>query len=208
MVALSIIVADDHPLIRAGLKEVLSTDPLCNLTGFARSGGECLELIRRLHPDVALIGANICLPDGSQILRELRADRCKTQVCFLTGQQIPQHLVGPAKDGVAFFINARHPEHLRTRLHDIARNLTSHENSFAANLSAQLPIAAKTDVSKRLTRRQNQIVAMLKLGSTNRQIAHVLGLTESAVKGHLYRIFRTMGVSNRTQLTVQCFASQ
>jgi two-component system response regulator DegU len=208
MSALSIIVADDHPLIRAGLREVLSADPLCNLAGFARSGSECLELIRRLHPDVALIGANISLPDGSQILRELRADRSKTQVCFLTGQQIPQHLVGAAKDGVAFFINARHPAHLRTRLHDIARSLTGHGNSFAANLSARLPIAAKTDFSKRLTRRQNQIVAMLKLGSTNRQIGHVLGLSEGAVKGHLYRIYRTMGVSNRTQLTVQCFASQ
>jgi two-component system response regulator DegU len=208
MSALSIIVADDHPLIRAGLKEVLSADPLCNLTAFARSGGECLELIRRLHPDVALIGANISMPDGSHILRELRADRSKTQVCFLTGQQIPEHLVHAAKDGAAFFVNARHPEHLRARLHDIARRLTGQGNSLALNSPAQSPLAANTDFSKRLTPRQNQIVAMLKLGSTNRQIAHVLGLSEGAVKGHLYRIYRTIGVSNRTQLTAQCFASQ
>ena len=72
MSTLSIIVADDHPLIRAGLRQVLSADPLCNLTGFARSGGECLELIRRLRPDVAVIGPNLSLPDGSQILRVLR----------------------------------------------------------------------------------------------------------------------------------------
>jgi DNA-binding NarL/FixJ family response regulator len=208
MPTLSIIVADDHPLIRAGLKEVLSADPVCNLTAFARSGGECLALIRRLHPDVALINANISLPDGSHILREIRADRSRTQVCFLTGQQIPQHLIEAAEDGAAFFVNAHHPEHLRARLHNIARRLTSQRNSLALDLSAQLPHAANTDFSKRLTRRQNQIVAMLKLGSTNRQIAHVLGLTEATVKGHLHRIYRTIGVSNRTQLTAQCFASQ
>jgi DNA-binding NarL/FixJ family response regulator len=206
MSALSIIVADDHPLIRAGLKAVLSVDPLCNLTAFARSGGECLALIRRLHPDVALIDANIALPDGSHILRELRADRSRTQVCFLTGDQIPQHLLEAAKDGVAIFLKARHPEHLRARLHDIARHLKG--NGGALNLSARSPHAVKADFSKRLTRRQNQIVAMLKLGSTNRQIAQVLGLTEGTVKGHLHRIFRTIGVANRTQLTAQCFASQ
>ena len=206
MSTLSILVADDHPLIRAGLRQVLSADPLCNLTGFARSGGECLALIRRLHPDVAVIGPSLSLPDGSQILRALTADRSTTKVCLLTGDQIPQHLVEAAKDGVAFFVKARHPEHLRARLHDIARNLKG--NCLALNLSAWSPHAAKTDFSKRLTRRQNQIVAMLKLGSTNRQIAHVLGLTEATVKGHLHRNFRTIGVSNRTQLTAECFASQ
>jgi len=208
MSALSIVVADDHPLIRAGLKEVLSADALCNVIAFAQSGAECLELIRRLQPDVALIDASISLPDGSQILRELRADRSKIKVCFLTDQQIPQHLVEAAKGGAAFFVNARRPEHLRARLRDIASHLTGQRNSYALNSPAQSPHTAKADFSKRLTRRQNQIVAMLKLGSTNRQIAHVLGLTEATVKGHLHRIFRTIGVSNRTQLTVQCFASQ
>ena len=78
------IVADDHPLMCAGIKQVVATDRLINLTAYAQTGGERLELISRRKPDVVLIDANISLPGGPQILNELRANRCKTQVCFLT----------------------------------------------------------------------------------------------------------------------------
>jgi DNA-binding NarL/FixJ family response regulator len=102
----------------------------------------------------------------------------------------------------AFFVKARDPEHLPSIE---TSQLTSERTRCAAGLPVQSPLPAKTDLSKRLTRRQNQIVLP---GSTNKQIARVLALTKGTVKSHLHRIHRTVGVSNRTQLTAQCFASQ
>jgi DNA-binding NarL/FixJ family response regulator len=101
---------------------------------------------------------------------------------FLTDDQTPQHLAEAAMDGAAFFVKARAPEHLRARLRAVASHLTSEQAKCAAGLPVWSRLPANTDFSERLPPRQNQIVAMLKLGSTNGQIARVLGLSGGTVK--------------------------
>jgi DNA-binding NarL/FixJ family response regulator len=92
------------------------------------------ELIRRLQPDVVLIDANITLPDAPQILQELKADRCKTRICFLTEDQIAPILIEVAMDGAACFASERFPEKLR----EIAVHLKSQEplNTEGSSLPA------------------------------------------------------------------------
>src|SRR3954453_20241920 len=99
--SLSLIIADDHPLMRAGIKGVLSADRLYNLTAIAQTGAECLELIQRLQPDVALIDLRISKPGAARILRVLKANESQTRICFLTGDRIPPKLFGSAKEVAA-----------------------------------------------------------------------------------------------------------
>src|SRR5229473_978687 len=123
--SLSLIIADDHPLMRAGIKEVLSADRLYNLTAIAQTGAECIELIQRLRPDLALIDINISEPGAAHILRALKVNHWQTRICFLTEDQIPPDVLEAAKDGAAVFVNERFPEDLRDRLREIATELVS-----------------------------------------------------------------------------------
>jgi DNA-binding NarL/FixJ family response regulator len=192
---LSLIIADDHPLMRAGIKEVLSADRLYHQTAIAQTGAECLELIHRLRPNVALIDINISEPGTAHILRELKINRWQTRICFLTEDQIPPDVLEAGKDAAAVFVNERFLEDFRDRLRETATDLIS----TIATPAIRGASLAGDRFRQRLTLRQNQIVAMLKIGSSNKEIAHVLGLSEGTIKVHLHRIYR-IGVSNRTQL--------
>ena len=204
--SLSLIIADDHPLMRAGIKGVLSADRLYNLTAIAQTGAECLELIQRLQPDVALIDLRISKPGAARILRVLKANESQTRICFLTGDRIPPKLLGAAKELAAVFVNERFPEDLRDRLREIAGDLTRKTSAIPNQVASH---GAKWTGSKRpLTSRQHQIVSMLKIGSSNREIARVLGVSEGTIKVHLHRIFQRIGVANRTPLAARSFAAE
>jgi two-component system, NarL family, nitrate/nitrite response regulator NarL len=205
---LSLIIADDHPLVRAGIKEVLSADRLYDLIAIAQTGAECLELVQRLKPDVALIDVNISQPGAAQILRALKDNHGQTRICFLTEDQIPPDLREARKDRTAVFVNERFPEDLRDRLREIAAHLNNNKTPATTNSPAAIDGAALTGSKRQLTVRQNEIVTMLKTGSSNREIARVLGVTEGTIKVHLHRIFRRIGVANRTQLAAHSFAAE
>jgi two-component system nitrate/nitrite response regulator NarL len=194
--------------MRAGIKDVLSADRLYNVTAVAQTGAECLEIIMRLRPDVALIDANISLPGATRILHESNANGWQTRFCFLTGDHIPPDLLEAGKNAAAVFVNERLPQDLRERLRDIAMELKSRYARVADGLQRRVAAGVSAGFGSRLTSRQNQIVAMLKIGSSNREIADVLGLSEGTIKVHLHRIYRKIGVSNRTQLAARSFAAE
>ena len=206
--SLSLIIADDHPLVRAGIKQLLSADRFYNLTAIAQTGAECLEIIQRSQPDVALIDVNISQPGAAHILREVKASFWKTRICFLTEGQLPPGMLEAGKNESTVFVNERFPEDLRDRLREIAIDLLRNKAKAANGLAIRATSLAGAGFSQRLTLRQNQIVAMLKIGSSNKEIAHVLGLSEGTIKVHLHRIYQRIGVSNRTQLTAQSFAAE
>lgn len=203
--SLSLIIAVDHPLMGAGIKEVLSTERIYNLTAIAETGAKCIELMQRLQPHMAIIDLNISHPGAAGILREAKLNHWQTRICFLIEDQIPLSVHVAGEDGMAVFAKARFPGELRDRLREIANALLA-ENARAVN---RLPDSmAGARFSQRLTLRQNQIVAMLQVGSSNRQIAQVLGLSEGTIKVHLHRIYQRIGVSNRTQLATKSLAAE
>jgi two-component system, NarL family, nitrate/nitrite response regulator NarL len=202
---LSLVVADDHPLMRAGIKEILSADPLYDLMASAETGPECIELIQRLRPHVAIIDINISDPGPVGILREAKLNRWQTRICFLAGDVIPPEVLEIGKDGAAIFVNDRFPEDLRDRLREVAISLIGNSSPTAFRRATLVPARSS---ERNLTFRQSQIVTMLKLGSSNREIARVLGVSEGTIKVHLHRLFQRIGVTNRTQLAVQSIGSE
>jgi two-component system nitrate/nitrite response regulator NarL len=200
---LSLIVAVEHPLMRAGIKEVLSADRLYNLIAIAETGAECIEIIQHLRPHVAIVDISISHPGAADILRQAKLNDWQTRICFLTEGQIPPDV--PGEHGAAVHVNARFPGELRDRLREIATGLIN-RSSATSNGAAAIhgPISA-CGSKRQLTFRQNQIVTLLKIGSSNREIARVLGVSEGTIKVHLHRIFQRLGVANRTQLAAQSF---
>jgi two-component system nitrate/nitrite response regulator NarL len=193
--------------MRAGIKEVLSTDRLYKLTAIAETGAECLELLQRLRPDVAIIDINISHPSAARILREVKINQWQTRICFLTEGQIPPNLVEDGIDKKVVFANGRFPDDLRARLREIATDLHKQVKSVTGSYAIPHTTPAPASLSQRLTFRQKQIVAMLKNGSSNKEIAQLLGVSEGTIKVHLHRVYQRIGVSNRTQLAAKSFAA-
>jgi len=201
----SLVIADGHPLIRAGIKEVLAADGLYDLVASTQTGDETLQAMRRFQPEVALINAGISAPGAMRILHEAKVQLWASRICLLTEGRIPPDLVDLEKAGGVILIDGRRPEDLRTRLRAIAIDL------LATRATRQSPVDTTSTadrLSRRLTLRQNQIVAMLKVGSSNKEIANILGLTEGTIKVHLHRIYQRTGVSNRTHLAAQSLARE
>jgi DNA-binding NarL/FixJ family response regulator len=180
--------------MRGRIKEVLSADRLYNLTAIAQTGAECIELIQRLRPDLALVDINISKPGAAHILRDLKANHWQTRICFLTEDQIPPDVLEAAKGGAPVFVNERFPDDLRDWLREIATELVSRP-SPTPNRSATIraAISPRTAAKRHLTFRQNQIATMLKIGSSNREIARVLGVRryhQSSSASHLPKDWR------------------
>ena len=192
--------------MRAGIEQMLFAERLYDLTAVAETGVECLDLMRRFRPAVALIDINISQPGAARILRELKLNRWPTRICFLTENQIPPDVLKAAKDVAAVFVNERSLEDLRGKLREIATDLIRIASATPNGLAAIYGTASARGSQRYLTARQNQIVTMLKLGASNREIARALGVAEGTIKVHLHRIFRRIGVTNRTQLAGQSFA--
>jgi two-component system nitrate/nitrite response regulator NarL len=192
--------------MRAGINEILAADRIYRLLAVAETGAECLDAIQRFQPDLALIDLKISQPGAKHILRELRAKGSQTRICFLADGKIPPRLLEGAKQAAAVFANKRSPDDLRNRLLEIASELSSKTPATTSHPAAVRESAPAQKSERLLTNRQKQIVTMLKLGASNRDIARALGVVEGTVKVHLHRIFQRLGVANRTQLAAQSFA--
>lgn len=195
--------------MRAGINDVLSADRFYNLVAIAETGAECIEIIQRLRPHVAIVDINISDPGATDILRQAKLNCWQTRICFLTEDQIPPDVLEANEDGTAVFANARSPGELRDRLRKIAVDLlgTNVKKADGFSTTSATPPAG-TGLGQQLTLRQKQIVAMLKIGSSNKEIAQVLGLSEGTIKVHLHRIYQRVGVANRTQLAARSFAAE
>jgi two-component system nitrate/nitrite response regulator NarL len=192
-------------LIRADIKEVLSADRLYNLLAVAETGDECIDFIRRHRPDVAIIDINISPLGAAGILREAKLSGWQTRIYLLTDGQSSSDALEADDCKTISFINARRPGELRETLRKLAIDLLCRNKEPAA---ASLPLQRRSPSGSNegLTSRQKQIVAMLKVGSSNREIARILGLTEGTIKVHLHRIYQKIGVANRTQLAARSFS--
>ena len=142
-------------------------------------------------------------------MRALKVNHWQTRICFLTADQIPPDVLEAGKDGAAIFANERFPEDLREQAAR-DRNRAGQQTLATMKRSATIhaPISPRSGAKRHLTFRQNQIVTMLKIGSSNREIARVLGVSEGTIKVHLHRIYQRIGVSNRTQLAAQSFTAE
>jgi hypothetical protein len=181
----SLIIADDHPLMRTGIKEVVSADRLFNLVDSLKPVASAWNWSVGSNRMLPWSTWTIPAPTDRKSWMRWSLQNPDLLICFLTEDenQVSTNLFEAAKDGTTLFVNERLPNQLRARLRDVAINLARKKGAAGLPSPATLPV--DDAFSRRLTPRQNQIVAMLKVGSTNR-----------------------IGVANRTQLAAQCFAAR
>jgi len=211
-----LIIADDHALLRSGIRSMLHGEPGLEVVAEAADGQEALELCRRLVPDLVLMDVRMPRMDGLAATRAIKEEFPKTSVVMVTMQEDPDYLFEAVIAGAAgYVLKGATPEQLT----DAVRQVLDGEFLFNQKLTIDLlrsmagrerfptspPGAAPSEeyVSEPLTDRETEILRLLAQGQTNPQIARELVVSPGTVKNHVRHIIAKLGVSDRTQAAVR-----
>ncbi len=208
-----VVVADDEPMIRAGVRAVLSTDPELEVVAEAGDGHEAVELVRRHRPEVAVLDIRMPRASGIEAAAHIRAAVPGTGVVMLTtfgeDDYILQALAGGAS---GFLVKSGAPEELIAGVRavaggaaylspKVAARVVAHLAATGAGSAAGRRAAARERVAA-LTARERDVLSHLGAGLSNGQIARRLNVVEGTIKAHVSSILARLGVDNRAAAAV------
>lgn len=195
-----IVIADDHSLVRNGLRRILETEPDFKVVGEASDGDEALECVRKLAPNVLLLDLAMPRTDGLQVLRQLRVMQHEVNVVILTAaidrNQINES-VRLGAHGVVMKTSA-----IDVLIKSIRVVMDGQYWLDRSTLAEIVRTPTPSDTKFGLTDRELQLVGLISAGGSNKEIAETLGITEATVKRHLANVFDKTGVSTRLELAV------
>ncbi len=205
-----ILIADDHPVVRIGLRNMLQADPQLKVVAEAKDGIEALHMVRTLHPDIMLLDLAMPKMPGMEALRELLTENSSapTRTIVLTGLIDKRQILEALQLGArGVLLKDAAIEHLSSCIRAVVQGQYWLEGRPVQNLVQVLrDLAAQTAPPPRktfgLTARELEVVALITEGSTNKHIAQTFGISEETVKRHLTNIFNKLGVGNRLELAL------
>jgi DNA-binding NarL/FixJ family response regulator len=192
-----VLVVDDHPVVRQGLRVFLDLQDDLNVVGEAGDGSEVVELVDELRPDVVLLDLKMPGVDGVETLRMLRDRPDAPRVLVVTSFTDPASVVPALRAGAAGYVYKDvAPEALAQGI----RSVHAGHALLAQDVATLLASGEPRDKGLAdLTEREREVLAELARGRSNREIARGFVLSEKTVKTHVSNILMKLGVSDRTQ---------
>ncbi len=197
---IKVAIADDHSLVRQGLRRYLEMADGIEVTGEAADGKELLKLIEDTEPTVALVDIRMPEMDGLEAAREIRDRWPDVGVIMLTAYDDRQFVVEAVRSGAkGYVLKARDADHLIQTVRLVASGNMVIDPQLVVALAEELSTAKEKDRrAETLTAREVEVLQLLAFGHTNRDIAEQLFISPDTVKTHLEHIFEKLGASDRT----------
>ncbi|HEX4817318.1 MAG TPA: response regulator transcription factor [Nonomuraea sp.] len=192
---ITVLLVDDHPVVRFGLRGMLETDPRIAVVGEAGSGDEAVVRSRELTPDVILMDLRMPGGDGVSAIERILADRPESRVIVLTTYETDQDIVRAVAAGAAGYLLK---DTSRADLVAAVAAARSGETVLSPSVATKLVTRMRAPVAESLSRREAEVLALVARGLTNAEIGRRLFISEATVKTHLLRVFGKLGVSDRT----------
>jgi DNA-binding NarL/FixJ family response regulator len=201
----TLVLADDHPVVLAGLEQLLAQEPDLEIVAACTSGEQALLAVRAHRPDVLVLDLQMPGQDGLAVLRALRAGGDPTPVVILTAALDEQAMLEALRCDVrGVVLKDMAPRLLVQCVRTVAAGETWLEREEIARALAELMRRERAAgaAARLLTPRELEIVHLVALGRRNKEIARQLAITEGTVKIHLSRVYEKLGVDNRVALTL------
>ena len=198
--AISVLLADDHQVVRQGIRMVLDLDPELEVVGEASNGEEALRQARRLKPDVVLMDLVMPVMDGVKATGEIRRELPDTEVVALTSVLEDASVTGAVRAGaIGYLLKITGGDELRRAIKAAAAGQVQLAPEAAARLMREVRIPENPETLEALTERETEVLKLMARGQANKQIARSLYIGEKTVKTHVRNILMKLGVRSRTQ---------
>ena len=194
-----VLIADDHLVVREGLRTILEVAGDIELVGEATDGAEAVRLAGELTPDVVLMDLRMPNVDGIEAIRQIKARYPDLEVVILTTYDDDQDIVQGLRAGArGYLLKDSGREALFDAIRAAARGESLLPSAVIEKVVAHLsePWAARTEA---LSEREQEVLTFLAQGAANKEIAHHLHITERTVKAHVTSIFNKLGVNSRAE---------
>jgi DNA-binding NarL/FixJ family response regulator len=191
-----VLVADDHGVVREGLRSFLALQDDIEVVGEAVDGEEAIEAVRRLSPDVALMDLVMPRMDGIEAIRHIRDESPRTRVIVLTSFVDEDKMLPAVRAGAAgYLLKDVEPQELVTAIRTVHGGAALLHPAVVAELVRE----AGSPRGDGLTEREREVLVLIARGRANKAIAFELGVSEKTVKTHVSNILGKLGLTDRTQ---------
>lgn len=199
-----VMIADDHSLIREGIKQLLEFDGSIEVISEASNGTECLDKLENIFPDVLLLDINMPEKNGLEVLDEIKKKEYDLKVLILTVHNELEYLLKAVDIGVdGYILKDSESSELKRAIQAVLDGENYIQASLIPALNNRL---ANRDIDKdkidSLTSRELEVLIQVANGMFNKEIATSLNISERTVKNHVSNIFKKIDVSDRTQAAV------
>ena len=207
---INVLIADDHSLLRQGLKQILELEDDIAVVAQASDGSEAVEMTKAHKPDVILMDINMPGTNGLQAIKEIKKEKIDSRIIVLTIHEDREYLFKTLQMGAeGYVLKDAEP----SVLIEAIRNVYSGQSYIQPNMTMEL-VREFNRVTLRekerhdtnnLTTRETEVLELIAEGMINKEIAKKLYISEKTVKNHVSSIFRKLNVSDRTQAAIYAF---
>ncbi len=195
-----VLIVDDHPVVRRGLRSFLETHPELEVVGEAGDGQEALRMVATGEPDVVLLDLHLPDASGSDLIPRMKGWRTGIKVLVLTGFASRREVVPAIQAGAdGYLLKDTDPDQLADAILELAGGRTVYAQEAAAALSAYVSGGDPGDSLTGLTAREREVLTGLGHGWSNARLAEELFVSEKTIKTHVSAVLRKLGLSDRTQ---------
>lgn len=197
-------IADDHPMIREGLKQLLELDGSIEVIAEANDGDECLKLLEYVHPEILLLDINMPGKNGIEVLQNIKSRKIPVKVLILTVHNEVEYLLKAVEIGIdGYILKDSDSDELKNAIEIIISGNTYIQPSLIPMLNKTKKEQSEDENKIRsLTKRELEVLKKIASGCSNRKISEELSISERTVKNHISHIFKKIEVDDRTQAAV------
>lgn len=202
---IEIIIADDHMMIREGLKQLLELDGTMKVIAEANDDEECLNLLnKKIHPDILLLDINMPKKNGIEVLEYIKQNKIPVKVLILTVHNEVEYLLKAVDIGIdGYLLKDSSYDELKEAIDVIISGNTYIQPSLLPALNESMEdYALDKEKIECLTKRELDVLRLISEGCSNKKISDELTISERTVKNHISHIFRKIDVEDRTQAAV------
>ncbi len=202
---IEIIIADDHMMIREGLKQLLELDGTMKVIAEANDGEECLNLLnKKIHPDILLLDINMPKKNGIEVLEYIKQNKIPVKVLILTVHNEVEYLLKAVDIGIdGYLLKDSSYDELKEAIDVVISGNTYIQPSLLPALNESMEdYALDKEKIECLTKRELDVLRLISEGCSNKKISDELTISERTVKNHISHIFRKIDVEDRTQAAV------
>lgn len=195
-----IVIADDHPIVRRGLRTVIRMQADMELVGEAETGAQAVQLIQELEPEVALLDLQMPQQDGLAVIRQVNQNNSQTRCVILTSFPDDERIIQAIKAGATgVLLKDSPPQELLAALRRVHQGESALHPAIAMKVLMEIKQPKQDPAAETLTAREQQVLSLLALGMTNAEIADQLSVSVRTVTAHVRAILDKLHLTNRTQ---------